>query len=211
MFVENIFIWVEWTAEWNVLYCERDILFLLQNKDFKIQLSIHQCNYWLRRFIDSINHFYLPKTYDTNEHIILLKKWCENTDDPLNTCIKPFISLVKMWNHFTVYFKDEKCVDFYNDLYIFLKEQTTVEKFLFHRLYDDDCNSLDDIVSECLDDMKNNDSFYHSLHNRDVTYELMVMEWFKTKKRRFPSHYQLFWMINDIEDDICSTHTSIEW
>ena len=116
-----------------------------------------------------------------------------------------------MWNRFNVYFKNEKCVDFYNDLYVFLKEQTTIEKFLFYRLYDDDCNSLDDIVSECLDDLKNDDSFQHLLHGIDSTYEIMAMAWFKSKKRRFPSHYQLFWMINDIEDDISSTHTSMEW
>jgi hypothetical protein len=61
MFVENILIWVEWTAEWNILYCERDILLLLQNKDFKIQLSIRQCEYWLRHFIDSIIISYFQK------------------------------------------------------------------------------------------------------------------------------------------------------
>ena len=116
MFVENIFTWLEWTDEWNVLYCEREIILLLHDKDFKTQLSIRQCDYWLRRFIDSIDRYLLPKSYDTNEHIFLLKKWCEREEDPLNTCIKDFISLVKMWNHFSIYFKNEKCVDFYNDL-----------------------------------------------------------------------------------------------
>ena len=198
MLLNYTFVWIDWTDEFNFLYCDRKLFDLLENKEFQIQLKLRQCHHWLCRFIEKIDPLILPKM--CHSHIDLLKEWCMYSIDPLHTCLRDFIFLVKKWNNFSIYIQIEKQIDFFHDSYLFLQERVSIEQFLFFRLYDDEWD--DCLTLECFDDLKQNTTINKYSERYDI--EAKVIEWFKFKKRRFPSHYILYWMINDIEELFCT-------
>ena len=201
--MSNMFTFIDYSNEWNILYCNRWILNNKNDKQTMIRLKKYQFQYWFKNFIEHIDISLYPREYnnDNNDlltkqlnHLELLNSWLNADNDPLK-CINDLIEMIKMWNTYSEYYKVDKNIDFCLDLYDFLLLRKPLKYFLWTRLYNDEWD--DDITYECYHDLVKENKLHLNMNFNNILY--VVYDWFRIKKRRFPSHDHIYWITYDID------------
>ena len=199
----NIFTFIDYSDKWNILYCNRWILDHSNNKQTMIHLKKNQFRFWFKKFIAQIDTSLYPREYNSDnddlftkqlDHLDLLNSWLNIHTDPL-MCMNDLIDMVKMWNTYSEYHKIDKNIDFCLDLYDFLLLRKPLKYFLWTRLYNDEWD--DDITYECYHDLVKENKLNLNMNFNNILYA--VYDWFRTKKRRFPSHDHIYWITYDID------------
>lgn len=193
----------DYCEEWNIFYCSRGFLTNVRTTE---RFKTRQLEHWLKLFMETIDPSELPlppQYYGNNDDIVVTEsniieifhECIRRETEPLNK-LNDSIELIKLWKTCPEYNRDDKTIDFYIDLRDFFMSKEPLVTFLWTRLYNDQWN--DGVIYECLYDLTEKKSLDRSMTLDDITH--CVLDWFRKKKRRFPSHDDLHWIALNIDE-----------
>ena len=193
----------DYCEEWNIFYCSRGFLTNVRTTE---RFKTRQLEHWLKLFMETIDPSELPlppQYYGNNDDIVVTEsniieifhECIRRETEPLNR-LNDSIELIKLWKTCPEYNRDDKTIDFYIDLRDFFMSKEPLVTFLWTRLYNDQWN--DGVIYECLYDLTENKTLDRSMTLDDITH--CVLDWFRKKKRRFPSHDDLHWIALNIDE-----------
>ena len=194
----------DYCKEWNIFYCTREFLTNVRTTE---RFKKRQLEHWLKLFMEILDpdELPLPQQYDENEDDIIVtesnltevfRECIRRQTEPLNK-LNDCIELIKMWKTCPKYNRDDRTIDFYTDLRDFFLSNEPLVSFLWSRLYNND-EWNESVIFECFNDLTESKNLDINMTPDHITHA--VLEWFRLKKRRFPSHEQLYWIAYNIED-----------
>ena len=193
----------DYCEEWNIFYCTRGFLTNVRTTE---RFKMRQLEHWSKLFMETIHpsELPLPPQYDGNDDDVIVREsnitkifqeCMRRETEPLNR-LNDCIELIKLWKTCPEYNRDDRTIDFYTDLRDFLLSKEPLVTFLWTRLYNDEWN--DSVIYDCYYDLLDSKTLDRSMTLDDITH--CVIDWFRKKKRRFPSHEHLYWIAYNIDD-----------
>ena len=198
----SIFDVFDYCEEWKIFYCDKRFVSEEANIRMKESFKRKQVEHWLKLFKKKTSNMKLPKEYNTigvvttqPSLVELFHEYVRCVTDALNS-MNELIKMIKLWQNYPEYYKEDKYIDFYTDLRDFLTLKIPLERFLWSRLYNDEWN--DSLTYECFYDLIKLNKLNRNMTMEDIRH--VVYDWFLLRKRRLPSHDHVYWISNDIED-----------